>query len=62
MQALDERPVAFPLAMLAVTAVVINALALVTYGIGAISPPVPTEMTQHTADVPLECIRHISHQ
>ena len=61
-QALDERPVAFPLAMLAVTAVFALAITLVAYGIGALSVPVPTEIAQHTADVPLECIRYFSHQ
>ena len=61
-QELYERPVAFPLAMLAVTAVFAIVLTLVAYGVSALSAPAPTEMVQHTADVPIDCIRHVSHQ
>ena len=63
-QALNERPVAFSLAMLTVSAVFILALTLVAYAIGAPSAPGPTEMVQHTADadVALDCIWRVSHQ
>ena len=61
-QALDERPVAYPLAMLAVTAVFALVITLVAYGIGALSAPVPTEMAQHVADVPLDCIIQQAHE
>lgn len=57
-QALDERPVAFPLAMLAVTAVFALVLTLVAYGTGALSAPAPTELTEVNVlpDVVRECV------
>ena len=63
-QAIDERPVAFPLAMLAVSAVFVLVLLLVLYAIGALSAPGPTEMVRHTADADAAsgCIRRVSYQ
>ena len=63
-QALNERPFAFPFTMLAVSAVFILALTLVAYAIGAPTAPGPTEMVQYTADtdVALDCIWRVSHQ
>ena len=59
-QALDERPVAMPLAMLAVTAVFALVITLVVYGIGALSTPVPTELAEVNVlpDVVRECVHH----
>ena len=59
-QALNERPVAFPLAMLAVCALFTVALMLVVYGIGALPAPTEVEMVERAAvpDVALKCARY----
>lgn len=59
MEAIDERPVAFPLAMLAMTVVVALTVALVMYGVTMLSASAPVEMVEHTAnpDAALDCIR-----